>query len=114
LTCLIQTREFAPYSLGEPSPATWTCPLPFSSACYSRYKYGSVTSAEAFAQALGTAFAERHPELACAPGLLMTSSLYTYVPTAAIPLARGLQPVLNAARGPCRPAGCSVGAGGPG
>ena len=84
MTCLIQTREFAPYSLGEPSPATWTCPLPFSSACYSRYKYGSVTSAEAFAQALGTAFAERHPELACAPGLLMTSSLYTYVPTAAI------------------------------
>jgi len=98
LTCLIPTREFALYSLGEPRPAAWTCPLPFSSARYSRYKYGSVTAAEAFAQALGTALAERHPELAGAPGLLMTSSPYTYVPTAATTLARGLQPVLNAAR----------------
>jgi hypothetical protein len=94
LTSLIQTSEFALYSLGEPS----ACPLSFSSVCYSRYKYGSVAAAEAFAQALGAAFAERHPELACASRLLMTSSPYTYVPTAATTLARRLRPVLNAAR----------------
>jgi hypothetical protein len=99
LTRLIPTHEFALYSLGGPSLATdGICPLPFSSARYSRYKYGSVTAAEAFARALGTAFGERHPELACAPRLLMTSSPYTYVPTAATTLARSLRPLLNAAR----------------
>jgi hypothetical protein len=98
LTDLIPTREFALYFLGEPSPAADVWPLPFSSARYSRYKYGSVAAAEAFARALGTAFAERHPELARAPRLLMASSPYTFVPTAATTLARGLQPVLNAAR----------------
>jgi phosphoribosyl transferase-like protein len=94
----IPTREFALYSLAEPIPAVSTCPLPFSPARYSRYKYGSLTATEAFAQALGTAFAERYPDLACAPRLLMTSSPYTYVPTAATTLARKLRPVLNATR----------------
>jgi hypothetical protein len=98
VTFLIPTGEFALYSLGESSPAAWTCPLPFSPTHYSRYKYGSVTAAEAFARALGAAFAERHPDIARAPRLLMTSSPYTYVPTAATTLARRLQPVLNAAR----------------
>ncbi len=56
LTDLIPTREFALYFLGEPSPAADVWPLPFSSARYSRYKYGSVAAAEAFARALGTAF----------------------------------------------------------
>jgi hypothetical protein len=97
LTC-IPTREFALYSLGEPVPAAWTCPQPFSPASYSRYKYGSVTATEAFARALGMAFAEQHPELAFAPRLLMTSSPYTYVPTAATTLARRLRLELNAAR----------------
>jgi hypothetical protein len=98
VTCLIPTGEFALYSLGEGIPAAWTCPLPFSPLRYSEYKYGSLTAAESFAQALGTTLAERHPEIACAPRLLMTSSPYTYVPTAATTLARTLQPVLNAAR----------------
>jgi hypothetical protein len=99
LTRLIPTHEFALYSLGEPSPAAdGICPPPFSSARYSRYKYGSVTAAETFARALGIAFSERHPELARAPRLLMASSPYTYVPTAATTLARSLQPLLNAAR----------------
>ena len=99
MTRLIPTREFALYSLGEPSPATdGICPLSFSFARYSRYKYGSVIAAETFARALGTAFGECHPELACAPRLLMTSSPYTYVPTAATTLARSLQPLLNAVR----------------
>jgi hypothetical protein len=98
LTGLIPTREFALYSLGESGSAGGGCPLPFSSARYSRYKYGSVAAAEAFAQALAAAFVERHPELARAPRLLMASSPYTFVPTAATTLARGLRPVLNAAR----------------
>jgi hypothetical protein len=104
LTGRIPTREFALYALGEPgpaAPAAPACPLPFSPARYSRYKYGSVAAAEVFAQALAAAVAERHPELACAPRLLMASSPYTYVPTAATTLARRLQPVLNAARARC-------------
>jgi len=67
-------------------------------ARYSRYKYGSVTAADAFAAALGTAFAEHCPDLLAAPRLLMTSSPYTYVPTAATTLARRLRPALNALR----------------
>ncbi len=99
MTYLIPTREFALYPLGGPSPvADRICSLPFSSVRYSRYKYGSVAAAEAFARALGTAFGDRHLELARAPRLLMTSSPYTYVPTAATTLARRLQAVLNAAR----------------
>lgn len=95
----IPTREFALYSLGGPTPvADGDCSLPFSSARYSRYKYGSVTAAEAFAWALGTAFGARHPELVRAPRLLITSSPYTYVPTAATTLARRLRTVLNTAR----------------
>lgn len=90
------------YTLGEPGPASPSSPAgrwPFSPARYSRYKYGSVTAADAFAQALEAAFAERHPDLAFAPRLLLTSSPYIYVPTAATTLARRLQLVLNAARG---------------
>jgi hypothetical protein len=99
LTCLIPTREFALYSLGGPSPtADAACSLPFSAARYSQYKYGSVAAAETFARALGTAFGERHPDLARARKLLMTSSPYTRVPTAATTLARRLRPVLNATR----------------
>ena len=96
---LIPTREFALYSLGGPSPAAaGSRSRPFSAARYSRYKYGSVTDTETFARALGAAFGERHPELARAQRLLMTSSPYTYVPTAATTLARRMQPILNAAR----------------
>lgn len=112
LTGVIPSREFAlyslgePYALGEPDPAAPACTVPFSTvpfspACYSQYKYGSVRAAQTFARALGTVFAEHHPELACAPRLLITSSPYTYVPTAANTLARWLRPVLNAARARC-------------
>lgn len=96
LTRLIPTREFALYSLGWPEPADG--PPPFNSECYSRYKYGSVAAADAFARALGTAFCERHPELVRAPRLLLASSPYAHVPAAATTLARGIQPVLNAVR----------------
>lgn len=99
MATVIPTREFALYSLDGPGPAAnENCRLPFSPARYSRYKYGSVAAAETFAQALGSAFCEAHPELALAPRLLMTSSPYAHVPAAATTLARGLQPVLNAAR----------------
>jgi hypothetical protein len=99
LATVIPTREFALYSLGGPSPAVnGGCRPPFSPARYSRYKYGSVAAAETFARALGAAFCEAHPELALAPRLLMASSPYAHVPAAATTLARGLQPVLNAAR----------------
>jgi hypothetical protein len=69
-----------------------------SPARYSSYKYGSVTAAEAFARALVAALGQRHPELAQAPKVLMTSSPYAYVPTAATTLARSLRPLLNAVR----------------
>ena len=103
---VIPTREFALYSLSGPShslsgqspAANGTYPLPFSPARYSRYKYGSVAAAETFARALGAAFFARYPELVLAPRLLMASSPYNHVPSAASTLARRLQPVLNAAR----------------
>jgi hypothetical protein len=99
LTLLDSTREFALYSLdGAPPAAAGNCPPMFSSARYSRYKYGSVTATEVFARALVTALDQRHPEFTRAPRLLMTSSPYAYVPTAATTLARSLQPLLNAAR----------------
>jgi hypothetical protein len=99
LTRFIPTHEFALYSLYGPGPAaTGVCSLPFSATRYSRYKYGSVTATEAFARELGTAFGDHYPQFARAPRLLMASSPYSYVPTAANALARGLQPVLNAGR----------------
>ena len=99
MATVIPTREFALYALGGPSPAAnGSCRLPFSPERYSRYKYGSVAAAETFARALGAAFCEAHQEVALAPRLLMASSPYAHVPAAATALARGLQPVLNAAR----------------
>jgi len=99
LASAVPTREFALYTLGNPSSATDEDRRPpFSPARYSRYKYGSVTATETFARALGAVFCDSHPELARAPRLLMASSPYAYVPAAATTLARRLQPVLNAAR----------------
>jgi len=99
LTRVIPTHEFALYSLGGAGPAAArTCSPPFSTARYSRYKYGSVTAAETFARALGAAFCECCPDLALARRLLMASSPYARVPSAATTLARRLRPVLNAAR----------------
>jgi hypothetical protein len=79
----IPTREFALHFLGGQDPDV-PAHLPlFNPACYSQYKYGSVTAAQNLARTLGTTFAERHSELACAPRLLITSAPYMYVPTAA-------------------------------
>jgi hypothetical protein len=100
LTCPVPTHEFALYSLGAATPAVAVVSRlpPFSPARYSRYKYGSVAAAEAFARDLATAFLESRPELARAPRLLLASSPYARVPAAATTLARHLQPRLNAAR----------------
>jgi PRTase ComF-like len=99
LTRAIPTHEFALYSLGGASTvAREAGHQPFSVARYSRYKYGSVTAADTFARALGQAFCERCPDEALAPRLLLASSPYVHVPTAATTLARRLQPVLNAVR----------------
>jgi hypothetical protein len=86
LTTLIPTRELSLYSQYS-----------LDGLDYSRYKYGSLTATDAFARALGAALGERHPEVARGPRLLMTSSPYAYVPTAATTLARRLRPLLNSA-----------------
>ena len=100
LTCPVPTHEFALYSLGGAAPAVAVVNQfpPFSPARYSRYKYGSVAAAEAFARDLATAFWNGPPELARAPRLLLASSPYARVPAAATTLARRLRPRLNAAR----------------
>ena len=102
MTALTLTCEFALYSLSGPAQpaagANEAGPLSFSPARYSKYKYGSVTEADTFARALVAAFGEHHPGLARAPRLLMTSSPYTCVPTAATTLARRMRPALNEAR----------------
>ena len=73
-------------------------PWPFDAALYSRYKYGSTVAADWFAQALGRAFLVRYPPLAQEPRLLIASSPYRRVPTAANLLAARFATVLNAAR----------------
>jgi hypothetical protein len=99
VTGLVPTHEFALYSLAGAAPAAaGTRFPPFSPESYSRYKYGSVAAAEAFAKDLAAAFCESRPELARAPRLLMASSPYACVPAAATTLARRLRPLLNAAR----------------
>jgi len=99
VTRLIPTCELPLYSLGSPAArAGGAFPAPFSPARYSRYKYGSLTATEAFAQALKAAISMRAPELDRAPRLLVTSSPYARVPTAATTLARRLLPLLAAAR----------------
>jgi PRTase ComF-like len=73
-------------------------PGPFDAALYSRYKYGSIVAAGWFARALGQAFLDRYPRLAHQPRLLMASSPYRRVPTAANALAVRFAAVLNAGR----------------
>lgn len=84
-------REFALYQLDGAGSS-------FSAELYSRYKYGSRVAAGAFARGLGAAFGDRYPELVRTPRLLIASSPYNYVPTAANSLARELVPILNSTR----------------
>jgi PRTase ComF-like len=73
-------------------------PGPFDAVRYSRYKYGSTVAAGWFARALGQAFLYRYARLAHQPRLLIASSPYRRVPTAANALAVRFAAVLNAAR----------------
>ncbi|GHO98586.1 hypothetical protein KSF_086340 [Reticulibacter mediterranei] len=84
----IPTHELALYHLNEAGlPVKSTCPFPFVAADYSRYKYGATAVADRFASALGDAFQHAFPHLIFAPSLLIASSPYKYVPTAAHALA---------------------------
>jgi hypothetical protein len=91
--------ELALYQLDQGGSAGGTAtPGPFGAALYSRYKYGSTTAAGWFARALGQAFLDRYPRLADESRLLIASSPYRRVPTAANAVATGFASVLNAAR----------------
>jgi hypothetical protein len=91
--------ELALYQLDQGGSGGGTgTPGPFDAARYSRYKYGSTTAAGWFARALGQAFLDRYPRLADEPRLLIASSPYRRVPTAANAVATGFATVLNAAR----------------
>jgi hypothetical protein len=99
---LIPAHEFSLYDLDGPDSAAAMRTSPqFSATQYSRYKYAAAAAADAFARALGEAFCACRPELVRVPRLLITSSPYTYVPTAATALAHRLQPVLTAATASC-------------
>lgn len=92
----IPTQEFALYHIDEAgTPVDSACTLPFVAAHYSRYKYGSTSSGNAFAYALGDAFHYAFPQLVNSPSLFVASSPYKYVPTAAYALARTFFHYLN-------------------
>jgi hypothetical protein len=91
--------ELALYRLDQGGSAGgMAIPWPFDAALYSRYKYGSAVAADWFARRLGRAFLARYPRLAHQPRLLIASSPYRCVPTAANALAVRFATVLNAAR----------------
>jgi hypothetical protein len=91
--------EFALYQVDRDGSAGGVAiPGPFDAVRYSRYKYGSTVAAGWFARALGQAFLDRYPRLAHQPRLLIASSPYRRVPTAANALAVRFATVLNAAR----------------
>jgi hypothetical protein len=85
----IPTGELELYWLNEAGiPVRAVSACPFVAADYSRYKHGSTASAAVFAMALEDAFHGAYPHLAGAPSLVIASSPYKYVPTAAHALAR--------------------------
>ena len=91
--------ELALYRLDQGGSAGGLAlPRPFDAALYSRYKYGSAVAADWFARALGRAFLDRYPRLTHQPRLLIASSPYRRVPTAANTLAIRFATVLNDAR----------------
>jgi hypothetical protein len=84
----IPTSELELYWLNEAGvPVNAVPPCPFLAPEYSRYKHGATAPAAAFAAALEDAFQGAYPHLAGAARLLIASSPYKYVPTAAHALA---------------------------
>ena len=95
----IPSDSFAVYHLDKNGSATGlTCPQPFNVALYSRYKYGWTVAADWFARSLGSSFLAGQPGFAYRPRLLIASSPYRCVPTAAHALAIRLVAILNDAR----------------
>jgi hypothetical protein len=95
----IPSYDFSVYRLDENYSATdLTCPQPFNVALYSRYKYGSTVAADWFARSLGSSFLVQQPSFAYRPRLLIASSPYRCVPTAAYALTIRLVAMLNDAR----------------
>jgi hypothetical protein len=85
----IPTCELELYWLDEDgTPVRTASARPYVAADYSRYKYGSTTSAAVFAAALEDAFQGGCPYIADARRVAIASSPYKYVPTAAHALAR--------------------------
>jgi hypothetical protein len=85
----IPTCELELYWLDETGvPVRAASACPFVAADYSRYKYGATACGAVFALALADAFQRAHPHLVHAPRLLISSSPYKHVPTAAHALAR--------------------------
>jgi hypothetical protein len=93
------TRELELYWLNEGGFPVRTVPAcPFVAAEYSRYKHGAAASAAVFARCLEDAFQETFPHVADAARLLIASSPYKYVPTAAHALALAFLHRLNERR----------------
>lgn len=95
----IPTSELELYWLNEggiPVRAASACP--FVAADYSRYKYGSTACGAVFAAALESAFERTYPHIARADCLLVASSPYKYVPTAAHALGHAFTHHLNQRR----------------
>jgi hypothetical protein len=92
-------HEFALYHLDNDGSCTCAgCPEPFSAAAYSRYKYGCPDATGRFAGLLSAAFLAHRPGLAHRGRLLVASSPYHRVPTAAAALARRFRTLLNNVR----------------
>src|ERR1700759_4729001 len=108
----VPAAEFALYSLGGSGPvASRSGARPFDPVAYSRYKYGSITAADAFARAVGEAFAGHCPAAVGSPRLLMASPPHPHVPTPPPPRPRRLRPFLTAAgarRGLPGPISCTA------
>jgi hypothetical protein len=95
----IPTSELELYLLNEAGvPVRSVSAQPFVPADYSRYKYGSTEAAAIFATALEDTFQSVYPHLFNAPRLLIASSPYKYIPTAADVLARNFARNLNQRR----------------
>src|SRR5438445_10170573 len=91
-TRLIPTREFALYRLDRTgSQLAANCPEPFDPVRHSGYKHGSTAAADWFGRRLAAAFLARYPHTMAQPRVLIASSPYHRVPTAAAALARAFR-----------------------
>ena len=96
---LIPTREFALYQLDRAgAQVAAACAEPFDPVRHSGYKYGSTAAADWFGRRLAAAFLARYPHTLAQPSVLIASSPYHRMPTAAAALARAFRAAFNAER----------------